>query len=167
MLIVRLSAPPLCPHDQGGVHKAVLAVETMLAQISEKLAHFNSLANVGLQGGDAIFIVDRQGLLVGSSDKVVTKGEPGVGVNAKDQRISPSESPNLAVRATYEGLLRWMQQPAEWKPPVSLVVNQDGEAGPYVAAVSSIKDADGMDWLLVSVRAVEGRSRVVTTACDE
>ncbi|MGL5925243.1 ATP-binding protein [Chroococcidiopsis sp.] len=127
-------------YDQNRNLLGVLDTPLKLSRISDYLQH------ISISRSGQIFILDRFGLLVASSDSY----QPfSIAQGGKLQRLKASESKNPLVRSTARYLTTNSNKLINIARPQQLEFSQDRQR--YFVDVHPFRDSWGIDWLIVAV----------------
>jgi signal transduction histidine kinase/DNA-binding response OmpR family regulator len=133
-LSVSISHPVF--NAQGQIIGAI-AAEQKLSQIS------NFLNNLKISKSGQVFIMERNGLLIGDS----ASKEPFKVVDGKPQRLQASDSPNALIQATAKHLNATYKSLNEITQLQDLSFEINGDR--QFIQVKPWKDEQGLDWLVV------------------
>ncbi|MBD1835026.1 HAMP domain-containing protein [Cyanobacteria bacterium FACHB-472] len=124
-------------YDQKGKLRSLLMVDLLLTNVSE------FLHNLKVSPSGQIFIMERDGLLIGSSSTqpVVHK------VNGETKRLSALETPDPLIRAVAEKLKQQFNNFAALQNTQELEVKFNGQR--QFIQVTHWRDRFGLDWLVV------------------
>ncbi|NHC34563.1 ATP-binding protein [Scytonema millei] len=127
-------------YDQKRNLIGVLDTPLKLSRISDYLKY------IPISKSGQIFILDRSGLLVASSDSY----QPfSMAPGGKLQRLKASESKNPLVRSTARYLTANSNKLTNTDLPQRLAFNQDRQR--YFVDIHPFRDSWGIDWLIVAV----------------
>ncbi|WP_036479630.1 ATP-binding protein [Myxosarcina sp. GI1] len=124
-------------YDQNDNLIAVIGAEQQLSQIS----HF--LRNLKISESGKTFIIERNGLLIGSS----ADEQPFTVVNEKPRRLKATESKGPLVRATARHLIEQFNDLNNIQKPQQLEFFIEGKR--QFVQVTPWEDELGLDWLMV------------------
>ncbi|MBD2741564.1 HAMP domain-containing protein [Coleofasciculus sp. FACHB-1120] len=124
-------------YDQKGKLRSLLMVDLLLTNVSE------FLRNLKVSPSGQVFIMERDGLLIGSSSTqpVVHK------VNGETKRLSTLETPDPLIRAVAEKLKKQFNNFTTLQNTQELEVTFNGQR--QFIQVTPWRDRFGLDWLVV------------------
>ncbi|MBD2083437.1 ATP-binding protein [Coleofasciculus sp. FACHB-542] len=124
-------------YDQKGKLRSLLMVDLLLTNVSE------FLRNLKVSPSGQVFIMERDGLLIGSSSTkpVVHK------VNGETKRLSALETPDPLIRAVAEKLKKQFNNFTTFQNTQELEVTFNGQR--QFIQVTPWRDRFGLDWLVV------------------
>ncbi|MGI8502078.1 MAG: sensor histidine kinase [Hassallia sp.] len=124
-------------YDQNGKQLGVIAIDLLLTNISE------FLRNLKVSSSGQVFIIERDGMLVGSSSKhsILHK------VNGKAERFSVLKSPDPLIRSIASELKKRFKNFQSIQNNQELNITFNGEH--QFVQVTPWQDKYGLDWLVV------------------
>jgi signal transduction histidine kinase len=132
-----VSLPARSPiYDEDGKFMGVIGIDILLTQISD------FLSSLKVSPAGQVFIMERSGLLVGSSSTYSILHQ----VNGKTERFSALNSPDPVIRQVAQSLKKQFAL-EEIHSTKTLDLNLNGQN--QFVQVTPWKDAYGLDWLIV------------------
>ncbi len=125
-------AEPL--YDDDGALLGVIDADLSLNDIS----HY--LARLSIAGG--VYIVDRDGLLIGSSLEAHL-------IDAEGRRVAAADSTHAAIHTSARHVAATISSPSAAGPPYEKTLDIEGE--PVLCSVSAYEHATGVEWIVVSL----------------
>jgi len=123
-------------YDRSDRRVGVIGIDILLSRVNQFLQRLT------VSPGGQVFILDRQGSLVGTSRSLVTTAHPTAGIAA-------AQSPDPLLRATVAGLNQQFGNLLSIRAPQQISFWLDGQRQ-YVQ-VTPWRDEYGLDWLILVV----------------